>query len=532
MKNQRKTRQQLIAENEDLRRRLDALINNLPEQRVKQRTAELTKANERLRRLAEERRRAEEETRRAQHLWERTFDSVPDLIMLVDDRYRVVRVNQAMAERCGRTPEDCVGLTCHEIVHGLSKPPSFCPHALTLADGKGHAADVHEGRLGGDFLVTTTPLSDQKGQFHGSVHVAHDITDRKRAEVALRQSERRFRDYFQQGLIGMAVTSVDRRWLEVNDRLCQMMDLSREELLQTNWVKLTHPDDREPNLQLFNRLVAGEIEHFTLEKRFLRKDGSIVYATIHVRAVCKEDGSIDHVVALIEDITARKRVQEALARERQSLWRMLQASDHERQIISYEIHDGLAQYLAAATMQFQVFDELRNSSPEEAKKAYDAAAQLVSQSHSEARRLISEVRPPVIDENGIEMAISHLVHEQRRHGGPKIECHSSVQFGRLPAILENALYRIAQEALNNACKHSQSKKVTVTLAQEGQDVRLEVRDWGIGFEPASVEKGHFGLEGIRQRVRLLGGRLKIESAPGTGSLVQVVAPLLEEQIDG
>ena len=152
--------------------------------------------------------------------------------------------------------------------------------------------------------------------------------------------------------------------------------------------------------------------------------------------------------------------------------------------------------------------------------------ELVRQAHFEARRLISEVRPPVIDEIGLETAISHLVHEQRRRGGPKIEFHSDVQFGRLPSILENALYRIVQEALTNACKHSKSKKVTVTMTQEGQDVRLEVRDWGIGFDPESVEKGHFGLEGIRQRVRLLGGRLTIESTPGSGTLVQVVVPIL------
>ena len=143
---------------------------------------------------------------------------------------------------------------------------------------------------------------------------------------------------------------------------------------------------------------------------------------------------------------------------RQSLWTMLQASDHERQIISYEIHDGLAQYLAAAGMQFQAYDSLKENSPEEGKKAYDIAVELVRQAHAESRRLISEVRPPVIDEIGLEMAISHLVHEQRRHGGPQIKFDSDVQFKRLPSILENALYRIAQEALTNACKHSESKR--------------------------------------------------------------------------
>ena len=208
---------------------------------------------------------------------------------------------------------------------------------------------------------------------------------------------------------------------------------------------------------------------------------------------------------------------------------MLQASDHERQIISYEIHDGLAQYLAAAGMQFQAYDSLKENLPDEAKKAYETAVELVRQAHAESRRLINEVRPPVIDEIGLETAISHLVHEQRKRGGPKIECHSDVQFGKLPSILENALYRIAQEALTNACKHSKSKKVMVTLTQEGQDVRLEVRDWGIGFDAESVKEGHFGLEGIRQRVRLLGGRLTIESKPGSGTLVQVVVPILERQ---
>ena len=114
--------------------------------------------------------------------------------------------------------------------------------------------------------------------------------------------------------------------------------------------------------------------------------------------------------------------------------------------------------------------------------------------------------------------------------GPKIELRSSVQFGRLPQILENALYRIAQEALTNACKHSKSKLVTVTLAQEGQEVRLEVQDWGVGFDPTIVEKGHFGLEGIRERVRLLGGQLVIDTAPGRGTLIRVGVPLLERDL--
>lgn len=329
---------------------------------------------------------------------------------------------------------------------------------------------------------------------------------------------------------GLTVEDIEtQRVVRVNASFCQMLGYSDEEL-RDGELEDVHPADSLTAIQETYRAHAEGRVIRSEAVPFLRKDGSIVHADISSNRIMYHGRP--SLICYFHDTTERKQAQEALERERQSLWRMLQASDHERQIISCEIHDGLAQYLAAANLQFQVFDYLRESNPEEAKKAYDAGVQLVSQSHFEARRLISDVRPPVIDEVGIETAISHLVHEQRRHGGTKIKFDSDVQFSRLPSILENSLYRIAQEALTNACKHSKSRKVNVILAQDNQDVRLEVRDWGIGFDPESVEKGHFGLEGIRQRVRLLGGRLKIESKPGCGTLVQVVVPLVERQGKG
>ena len=290
---------------------------------------------------------------------------------------------------------------------------------------------------------------------------------------------------------------------------------------------------REQAIKAFSEFKTagqGKTVGKVLELTALRKDRTEFPIEISV-AVFKISNQWC-AAAIIRDVTERHKTQEALERERQSLWRMIQVNDHERQLVAYDIHDGLARYLAGANMQLQVFNGLRESNPKEAKKAYDAATQLVRQSHAEARRLISEVRPPVIDEIGLETAMAHLVHEQRQRGGPKIECHSSVQFDRLPSILENGIYRIVQEALTNACKHSKSKSVTVTMTQEGQDVRSEVRDNGFGFDPEVVEEGHFGLEGIRQRVRLLGGRMTIESTPGNGTMIQVVVPIVERQNDG
>jgi PAS domain S-box-containing protein len=132
-----------------------------------------------------ERKQAEEAALRAKETWERTFDAVPDLIAIIDEHYHVVRANRAMAQRLGVTPDECVGKVCFEVVHGLTCAPEFCPHTRTLADGSEHMAEVHEPRIGGEFIVTTTPLVDEQGRRLGSVHVARDITERKRMEEAL-----------------------------------------------------------------------------------------------------------------------------------------------------------------------------------------------------------------------------------------------------------------------------------------------------------------------------------------------------------
>ena len=507
--------------------------------------------------------------------------------------------------------------------------------------------------------LNTFMIRDERGSPLYLAVVITDITERKAAEDALRASEQRFRNYFEQGLIGMAVTAIDKRWLEVNDRLCEILGYSREELRRTNWEAITHPDDVEPNLRLLNPLLAGEIEHFTLNKRYRKKDGSIVYATIHTRAFRKDDGTVDHVVTLVEDITARKqaedalrvseekyrsvveacpdavvmsnlkgqvlfasgqarrllglgdceeltgrnvfdgviendrkrlaenmsdllaagtrrnteytsirrdvatipvetssvvirddqgqpkavmavirditerkRVEGALLRERRTLKHMLEASDHERQLIAYDIHDGLAQELAGAIMQFQIYAHARTiaTKSKDSAKAFDAGMTMLQQSHTEARRLISGVRPPILDESGVIAAIAHLVYDPAFDQGPKIEFRSRVTFTRLAPIMENVIYRIVQEGLSNARNHSKSKKILVSLRQRGDRLRIKIRDWGVGFNQKPVRENRFGLKGIRERARVLGGDCKIKSRPGEGTSIFVELPVTEREL--
>ena len=168
--------------------------------------------------------RTQEELQQAKEEWERTFDSVPDLIAILDDKHKVVRANQAMANRLGVTPEQCVGLECYKVVHGTNRPPAFCPHARTLADGQEHSIQVHEEKLGGEFLVSTTPLVGAEGKMMGSVHVARDITQRKRAEEKL------------EALNATLSQRVKERTAELELRATQLQRLAAE---------LTNAEDRE-----------------------------------------------------------------------------------------------------------------------------------------------------------------------------------------------------------------------------------------------------------------------------------------------
>ena len=353
----------------------------------------------------------------------------------------------------------------------------------------------------------------------------------RRTQSELEVSRARYFDLYDLAPVGYFSLNKDGVILEANATGADLLGVVRCGLVNQPMTRFILPEDQDIYYRHRRQLFVTRSPQ-VCELRMIRKDAASFWSRLESTAPQDDESDTPVYRAVISDIAARKQVEEALERERQSLWKMLQASDHERQIISYEIHDGLAQYLAAAGMQFQAYDSLRENLPVEAKKAYETAVELVRLAHAESRRLINEVRHPVIDEAGLETAISHLVHEQRQQGGPKIECHSDVQFGKLPPILENALYRIAQEALTNACKHSKSKRVLVTLVQQGQDVRLEVRDWGIGFDSELAKEGHFGVEGIRQRVRLLGGRLTIESKPDSGTLLQVIVPILKKPTEG
>ncbi|MEQ1793454.1 MAG: PAS domain S-box protein [Nitrospira sp.] len=142
--------------------------------------------------------------------------------------------------------------------------------------------------------------------------VNYDITSQKHVEDALRQSEERYRQYFELGLVGMAVTSPEKGWAQVNDRLCEIFGYTQSELTAKTWSELTHPDDLAADVAQFNRVMSGAINSYAMDKRFIHRDGHIIYASISASAVRRDDGSIDHFVALVQDFSARHEAEERL----------------------------------------------------------------------------------------------------------------------------------------------------------------------------------------------------------------------------
>ncbi len=130
--------------------------------------------------------KAEEAAVQATKNWEYTFDAVPDLIAILDNKYRIVRANRAMAAKLGITPKECVGLTCYSTIHGTDEPPAFCPYRQMLMDELEHTEEVREDSLDGDFIVSVSPLHNSEGKLTGCIHVARDITERKQLEKQTR----------------------------------------------------------------------------------------------------------------------------------------------------------------------------------------------------------------------------------------------------------------------------------------------------------------------------------------------------------
>jgi hypothetical protein len=244
----------------------------------------------------------------------------------------------------------------------------------------------------------------------------------------------------------------------------------------------------------------------------------------------QDDGRIIAVVSTALDQRELLSTESSLRTERLALRQLIKTQERERQLISYDIHDGLAQYQNGAIMELEAclhrISVLRDSRLQDVEESCREGLRLIRAAAAESLRLINGLRPPMLDELGIIEAIESLV-VRARDEIHEVDYERPATLDRLDPDVETTIFRIAQEALSNVRKHSGAKKVRVLLERRGeQDIALIVTDDGIGYDVKKVPEDRFGLEGIRQRAHLFGREAVITSAPDKGSSIEVVLPLV------
>jgi len=210
------------------------------------------------------------------------------------------------------------------------------------------------------------------------------------------------------------------------------------------------------------------------------------------------------------------RVKAAVQKEQRRLRYVLELYERDRKLVGFEIHDGFIQEATAALLALQAYDTLQEVDPR-ARETHAQALRLLQEAIAEARRLISGLRPVILEDFGVVAAIENLIQTARTKTGLDIEWLHHVYFDRLTPPLEAAIFRIAQESLTNASRHSKSRRVRVELAQQADRACITVQDWGCGFDLQATNADRYGLQGIWERARLFGGKASIQSAPGKGT---------------
>lgn len=261
-------------------------------------------------------------------IWQRTFDAVPDLIFVLDNQHRIVRVNQTAAQRLGRTCAQLTGQSCHAVLHGTDEPPDFCPRAQLLRDGKPHAFQIYEPRVRCHFAVSVTPVCNDRGEMIGAVHVARDISDLKQVEAELRRTQ----DEIGQRHAVTIAASLDGFWdwdlrtghVEYSPRWETLLGYARAEIPATlDFLhSIVHPDDAGVVWEVVNRHLAGRTP-FEIECRLRTKAGA--YRWFLARGQTQWDelaGNAVRMAGAIQDVTDRKQV-EATREERAKFERLM-----------------------------------------------------------------------------------------------------------------------------------------------------------------------------------------------------------------
>ena len=443
------------------------------------------------------------------------------------------------------------------IIEDVLADPDFEPHRQIAASA-------------GFRAVQSTPLFSRSGEPLGMIsthfrqphrpsghdlrftdlyaRLAGELIERQRAEEALGASEERFRRYFELGLIGMAMTSPAKGILEVNDELCVMLGYERSELMKKTWAEMTHQDDLAADVAQFDRVTAGEIDGYTLDKRWIRKDGRVIDTIMSAKCLRRADGSVDYFVGLVQDITERKRSEEALRAAQAQLAHMARVTTMGE--LTSSIAHEVNQPLAAVVTNGDACLRWLGNDPPNLDKARLSVAGIIKEGNR-AGEIIQRVRalakktPPQKTMLGVNEAIEEVIGlvgaELARHQVlllKELMSDLPTVFGDRVQLQQVILNLIANgiEAMEPVTDRPRELSIGSRATEDGR-VLISVSDCGTGIGPESVdhlfeaffttkqEGMGLGLSISRTIVEGHGGRLSAIANKPYGATFQFTLPV-------
>jgi PAS domain S-box-containing protein len=465
----------------------------------------------------------------------------------------VLEANPALCRMYGYSCKELVGQTSALVTHPDDLPRSI-QYFQELLDGK-YNYYIDERRYirkNGEVFwaqITMSMVRDAQNNPLYIVGMLNDITEKKRTLEDLRKSQARFQAVFENAAVGIALMGLDRRPLAINPIAEEIIGYKIEELKDVDPRDLAIPEDRNIDIEMFRELINGQRNSYIMERRYRRKNSEIFWARINYSLVRDLDGNPEYLVGMIEDIDDQKRVSERLAAQEAEHRRILEqriterteelnranellqqkaaqeAVVTERTRLARDLHDAVTQTLFSATLIADVLPDIWQANEGEGKRRLEELRQLTRGALAEMRTLLVELRPNAL----VEVPLSTLLRQlsEALTGRARIDIQASSEGERkLPPDVQVALYRIAQEALNNVVKHSKASQAAVLL-RLGDQVRLSVTDNGAGFDPASVTADHLGLKIMSERSEVIGAKFSLYSEPGEGTQVTVTWPAKE-----
>jgi len=467
------------------------------------------------------------------------MDNIPDWIFFKDAQSRFTRVNRACAQLLGLAdPKEAVGKTDFDFFTREDAQRFYNEEQKIIQSGQPVIARVGQTpNRDGEILwvlETKVPLSDETGKVVGLVGISRDISQLKRGEEKIKQA----RDGYLAitNLTGDIIVKVDRegRWTFLNDGACQFWGKPREKLIGSAFADYLHPDDQEKTRAAVEEVKTKKLVRGLANRQKTPKGWRTV--EWNGSAIFDQEGRYTGLQATGRDITERKKAEkkiEVYQKRLQSLAsELILVEEQERRRIATELHDSVGQLLALGKIKLGQLEKITRS-PDSATLLGEIR-DLLEQTIEYTRCLTFQLSPSILHELGLEAALEWLAEYIYKHQGIQINLEIDSQAKPTDEELRVFLFRAVKELLLNVAKHAKTDKAKISLSREGESIRITVEDAGVGFntvilEAHSDKDGGFSLFSIQEHLKYLGGELSIQSKPGQGTQVALVAPLKASQ---